>query len=42
VRHAIRSAATEVFVHRMSDPAPEQVLAELIDMISRYLFEEPN
>jgi AcrR family transcriptional regulator len=43
VRQSIHSAATEVFVHRMTDPAPERVLAELIDMICRYIFvEEPN
>jgi AcrR family transcriptional regulator len=40
VRHSIHSAATEVFVHRMTDPAPERVLAELIDMICRYIFKE--
>ena len=43
VRHSIRTAATEVFVHRMADPAPEHVLAGLIDMICRYIFvEEPG
>jgi AcrR family transcriptional regulator len=42
VRHAIRAGATEVFVHRTLDPAPEQVLAGVIDMICRYLFEEPT
>jgi AcrR family transcriptional regulator len=40
VRHSIRTAATEVFVHRMADPAPEHVLAGLIDMICRYIFVE--
>ena len=40
VRHSIHSAATEVFVHRLTEPAPEQVLAELIDMICRYIFVE--
>jgi AcrR family transcriptional regulator len=40
VRHSIHSAATEVFVHRMTEPAPERVLAELIDMICRYIFKE--
>ena len=42
VRHSIHSAATEVFVHRMTDPAPERVLAELIDMICRYIFVEDS
>ena len=43
VRHSIHAAATEVFVHRLTEPAPERVLAELIDMICRYIFlEEPN
>ena len=43
VRRSIRAAATEVFVHRMTDPAPEAVLEGLIDMVCRYLFaEEPN
>ena len=40
VRHSIHSAATEVFVHRLTDPAPERVLAGLIDMICRYIFME--
>ena len=40
VRHSIRAAATEVFVHRLTEPAPEQVLAGLIDMICRYIFVE--
>jgi AcrR family transcriptional regulator len=40
VRRSIEAAATEVFVHRMTDPAPERVLAELIDMICRFIFVE--
>lgn len=40
VRHSIHAAATEVFVHRLTDPAPERVLAGLIDMICRYIFME--
>jgi AcrR family transcriptional regulator len=40
VRHSIRLAATEVLVHRVSEPAPERVLEGLIDMICRYLLEE--
>ena len=42
VRHSIHSAATEVFVHRLTDPAPERVLAEIIDMICRYIFVEDS
>jgi len=37
-RRSIASAATEVFVHRMTDPAPERVLEGLTDMICRYIF----
>jgi AcrR family transcriptional regulator len=40
VRRSIEAAATEVFVRRTTDPAPEQVLAELVDMICRYIFVE--
>jgi AcrR family transcriptional regulator len=42
IRHAIRSAATEVLVHRIPDPAPEQVLEGLTDMICRYILEDPS
>ncbi len=42
VRHAIDMAATEVLVHRISDPPPERVLEELTDMICRYILEEPE
>lgn len=42
VRHSIRIAATEVLVHRVSEPAPERVLEGLIDMICRYILEEPR
>lgn len=40
VRRSIQSAATEVFVRRMTDPAPERVLEGLTDMICRYIFLE--
>jgi len=40
VRRSIEAAATEVFVHRSTDPAPERVLEALVDMICRYLFVE--
>ena len=42
VRRSIEAAATEVFVHRMTDPAPERVLAEITDMICRYIFLEDS
>jgi AcrR family transcriptional regulator len=40
VRRSIEAAATEVFVHRMTDPAPERMLEGLTDMICRYIFQE--
>jgi len=40
VRRSIAAAATEVFVHRMTDPAPERVLEGITDMICRYIFVE--
>jgi len=40
VRRSIEAAATEVFVHRMTDPDPERVLEGLTDMICRYIFNE--
>jgi AcrR family transcriptional regulator len=40
VRHSMRAAATEVFVHRTTDAAPEHVVGGLIDMICRYIFVE--
>jgi hypothetical protein len=40
MRRSIEAAATEVFVHRMTDPAPERVLEGLTDMICRYIFQE--
>jgi len=40
VRRSIEVAAREVFVHRMREPAPQRVLAELIDMVNRYVFVE--
>jgi hypothetical protein len=40
MRRSIEAAATEVFVHRMTDPDPERVLEGLTDMISRYIFKE--
>ena len=42
VRRSIEAAATEVFVHRMTDPAPERVLEGLTDMICRYIFTEES
>ena len=42
IRHAIRSAATEVLVHRVADPAPERVLEGLTEMICRYILEDPT
>jgi AcrR family transcriptional regulator len=42
VRRSIELAATEVFVHRHAEPAPERMLEELTDMICRYLLEEPD
>lgn len=42
VRRSIEAAATEVFVHRMTEPAPERVLAEITDMICRYIFLEES
>ena len=40
VRRSIEAAATEVFVHRMTDPAPERMLEGITDMICRYIFTE--
>jgi AcrR family transcriptional regulator len=40
LRRSIEVAAREVFVHRMTEPAPERVLSELIDMFHRYVFAE--
>ncbi|MEB2346242.1 MAG: helix-turn-helix domain containing protein [Deltaproteobacteria bacterium] len=40
IRRSIQAAAREVFVHRMTEPAPQQVLAELIEMVDRYVFVE--
>jgi len=42
VRRTIEMAATEVFVHRLSEPAPGRMLEELVEMICRYLLEEPR
>jgi AcrR family transcriptional regulator len=42
VRRSIEAAATEVFVHRMTDPDPERVLEGLTDMICRYIFTEDS
>jgi len=42
VRRSIAAAATEVFVHRMTDPAPERVLEGITDMICRYIFTEES
>lgn len=40
VRRSIEVAAREVFVHRMTEPKPERLLAELLDMVGRYVFVE--
>jgi AcrR family transcriptional regulator len=42
VRRTIEMAATEVFVHQHPEPAPERMLEELVEMICRYLLEEPH
>ena len=41
ITQTIDMAATEVLVHRMTEPEPEAVLEELSDMISRYILEDP-
>jgi AcrR family transcriptional regulator len=40
IGRAVRSAAIEVFVHRVSEPTPEHVFKELVDMICRYVLDE--
>jgi len=40
IGRAVRSAAIEVFVHRVSDPTPEHVFEELVDLICRYVLDE--
>lgn len=42
ITQSIDMAATEVLVHRHTDPAPEAVLDELTDMICRYILEDPT
>lgn len=42
IRRTIQMAATEVLVHRVAEPAPERVLEELADMLSRYVLEDPR
>ncbi len=42
VRRTIEMAAIEVFVHQHAEPAPERMLEELVEMICRYLLEEPR
>ena len=42
ITQSIDMAATEVLVHRHTDPAPEAVLEELTDMICRYILEDPR
>lgn len=39
---ATQAAATEVFVRRTADPAPQQILEGLADMICRYLLDEES
>jgi AcrR family transcriptional regulator len=40
IHHAIDMAATQLLVREVSDPPPEAVLAELVDMICRYILED--
>jgi AcrR family transcriptional regulator len=40
IGRAVRSAAIEVFVHRVSEPTPEHVFKELVDLICRYVLDE--
>jgi len=40
IHHAIDTAATQLLVREVEDPAPERVLGELVDMICRYILEE--
>jgi AcrR family transcriptional regulator len=42
VQHAIDMAATQLLVREVTDPPHEAVLAELVDMICRYLLEDPR
>jgi len=42
IARAVRSAAIEVFVHRVSEPTPEHVFKELVDLISRYVLDEKD
>ncbi len=42
VIRASQAAATEVFVRRVPDPAPEEILEGLTDMICRYLLEDES
>jgi AcrR family transcriptional regulator len=42
VQHAIDMAATQLLVREVTDPPHEAVLGELVDMICRYLLEDPR
>jgi len=42
IHHAIDMAATQILVREVREPNPERVLAELADMICRYVLEEPT
>jgi AcrR family transcriptional regulator len=42
VQHAIDMAATQLLVREVTDPPHEAVLDELVDMICRYLLEDPR
>jgi AcrR family transcriptional regulator len=42
VQHAIDMAATQLLVREVIDPPHEAVLEELVDMICRYLLEDPR
>jgi AcrR family transcriptional regulator len=42
VHHAIDMAATQLLVREVSDPPHEAVLEGLVDMICRYILEDPR
>jgi len=40
IGRTVRSAAIEVFVHRVAEPTPEHFFKELVDLICRYVLDE--
>lgn len=42
IRNMVQMAASQVFVHGVSDPAPTEILRELSEVICHYLLEEPK